>query len=639
MSLIGKDTSKFNICKNKINNILRNIACQIKIANIKEFICSRSQATYFFLASLFVMALPIFLIYTSVEFDRNHINESIINCIFLSISDALILLLPFWLINRHRWLTLIPIWLSGIFVEINLLMLKWNSDLISFHSIYMTGNVDNAVTDNIPMLLTPFNFIIIILLIAYTVYYYRKRKIINQHRYSIKTKVIAIISTILIFIVNQVVFQIYHYNSFMERGFTAVKITDVKPRIFHRDGSRAATFLYKGYPLYVTTSVYELLNSKSRDLSGEQLNQIDQYFLTQDSLVVSHPEFNNNKNKNLIIILVESLNSQAINATASNREVMPVLSSLTKQEGTISALNVLTQIKDGSSGDGQMLINTGLLPLNEGSSSIEYGSSTDFIALPMILEDRNSVAVFSESGNCWDKKNVYYNFGFNEIVTTADYSKTSIVDDAEVMKFSESLLSSIKQPFFLEVLTMSMHSPFDMIDEDVPEWISNSEYSSKRQKYYHACNYFDSALGKFIDRLKEFKLWDNTILVIVSDHSTPSDEDTRLYSDIEMAFLATNTGVTANIEYKVGQVDLFTTILDIMDNPQSKRSKFKINSIDRSWQGLGQSILSTNYPKGAVDPHGKKYGDFNAEITNRLNDAYTVSNNFIRGNYLKRLKE
>ena len=62
--------------------------------------------------------------------------------------------------------------------------------------------------------------------------------------------------------------------------------------------------------------------------------------------------------------------------------------------------------------------------------------------------------------------------------------------------------------FFCTVLSSSSHEPFE-----VP-------YNHHDDKYLNSVMYSDSCLGSFLDRFRQTKYWDNTLIVILPDHST-----------------------------------------------------------------------------------------------------------------------
>ena len=72
------------------------------------------------------------------------------------------------------------------------------------------------------------------------------------------------------------------------------------------------------------------------------------------------------------------------------------------------------------------------------------------------------------------------------------------------------------KPFFITLMTLSSHEPFDVPYE-----------SPFENKALNAFAYTDHELGKFVDSLKSKSMWQNTLLVMVPDHlgAYPKDVD------------------------------------------------------------------------------------------------------------------
>jgi phosphoglycerol transferase MdoB-like AlkP superfamily enzyme len=62
--------------------------------------------------------------------------------------------------------------------------------------------------------------------------------------------------------------------------------------------------------------------------------------------------------------------------------------------------------------------------------------------------------------------------------------------------------------FFCTVLSSSSHEPVE-----VP-------YNHHEDKYLNSVMYSDSCLGSFLDRFRQTKYWDNTLIIMLPDHST-----------------------------------------------------------------------------------------------------------------------
>lgn len=79
--------------------------------------------------------------------------------------------------------------------------------------------------------------------------------------------------------------------------------------------------------------------------------------------------------------------------------------------------------------------------------------------------------------------------------------------------FNETKLS--KQPFFIGGFTTSTHSPYD-----VP--LSFKDYTNRENDYMNSAYYADSCLGDFYYKCKNEDWFNNTLFILVSDHSHPT---------------------------------------------------------------------------------------------------------------------
>lgn len=613
-------------CRNFINKILGSVKIRaIKASRyIREVLNGVSAATWFYCVAVVALALPIMALYVKV--DRGNAVK-----VLVAIADAMLIMMPYWIIRRRRWAALIPVWVSAVFVEINLLMIQWCGQPISFHAIYMTGNVDGLVLSNIPGLIRPLNYVVMLVAVGCTVAYVAKRRRINAVRYQARHVRRGIVATLVVFALGQVLLQWRWTDDNNSNGGNMLSVYE---RLAGNMAVRDDALKYKGYPLYVLTNFIQLF--ESRNLDSDELAEIVGFIGSQSVEEPSVEAFRENFNKNLIVVVVESLDAEAVTAMVDHRPVMPTLYGLLGDEGTVSNLNVVTQVKDGISGDGQIMVNTGLLPLRVGAASLEYASSTDFIALPHIIDNHNSVAVFAEDGSVWDKAAWFPNLGFERLVKSDEYAGRKWVEDVVMFGEACDIVEQIPRPYFMECLTLSMHAPFDKVTTSMPRFIADADLTQSRRLYYHACNEFDRGLAMLIDKIKLLGEWDETVMVIVSDHSMYVDQpegEQRVLANIPMAFIAVNTGATIAIDKVAGQCDVFPTIIDIMGRSDYNAGVIDVEGKRLLWRGVGQSMLSPLCRAGAVDPRGMTHGSLSDEDTQRMTSAYDVSHNIIRGNF------
>lgn len=581
------------------------------------------------LISLFLV-LAIFM-FTTSSVGGLHIATRLIHIL----ADASMLMIPFWFLpQRWRWTVFLPLFIIPLWCLGSLWYYRFWYDIPAINSLFLIGNFNSELFKSTGALFRLSDIIIlfpsIITLLVYLLIPAEKNKSADYSP-GLKVKSIIVGSTLSVFVFSQVLYTrssvmyekrlnpaIDYYSATLDRFSTA-------PISTRMDLSS------NGWTIGMLKSAIlsvQLLNIH-KQLSVNELSEIDSFIDSSPALTLPDSIRNQNGKKNVILIVVESLNSEAISMHIDGKAVAPTMLNMIEEKGTISALDIVTQVRTGGSGDGQLIINTGLLPLPLFSTSISIGSSNRFIALPQCLNRPDNLVIFGDDATSWNERNTFGSYGFKNILSNKDYQQMfpGRTDDDALLQYAASNLSHLQQPFFLELLTVSMHVPFQ--DGNIPQEKLNPAFQKGDdltevvQKYLTMVNFFDSALYSFIESLKEQGLYDNTILIIASDHAQDiASLNGKGISETPMAFIATNTGVTQKINRKVGQIDIFPTIIDIC------------GSTSNSWKGLGTTMLNPNL-KSAYLPKEGFIGE-ESPLSNRQQRAYDISENILRGNYFEK---
>lgn len=153
-------------------------------------------------------------------------------------------------------------------------------------------------------------------------------------------------------------------------------------------------------------------------------------------------------------------------------------------------------------------------------------------------------------------------------------------------------------------MTYTGHNPFKIPDELKTISFSGNR-NGKINDYLTAVNYTDRALGKLLEYLKSRSDWERTMVVIVGDHEALASWRREMRSSAEgrdlvadagyVPMIVINSPIGGNHSQVMGQVDVYTTLLDLMGLPYS-------------WRGMGFSALSPDSPHFAFDYQGTMYG-------------------------------
>ena len=148
--------------------------------------------------------------------------------------------------------------------------------------------------------------------------------------------------------------------------------------------------------------------------------------------------------------------------------------------------------------------------------------------------------------------------GFEQLMWKEDYTsqeqKTAQwgVCDEITFKSLFDLSQSQKSPFLIGFSTLSSHAPWDVPIRKFDDEILNAMY------------YLDQCLGDFIERFRQTKVWDNTLVILLPDHGIPYkdiDERHPLMNHIPMIWVGGAVKAPRRIEQVCNQTDLPATLL------------------------------------------------------------------------------
>lgn len=215
----------------------------------------------------------------------------------------------------------------------------------------------------------------------------------------------------------------------------------------------------------------------------------------------------------LLLIVCESLENWPIDmCTADGKAICPNMRRWISERNALYVRNVHRQIKYGMSGDGHLIINTGLLPLCEGIACVSYGDNT----YPNIAHFYPDSYVISPCRNTWNSSVTTSSYGYkNTIQPQTD--NMYIWNDSILMDEARKCLANAKDYACVEVLTISGHMPFDHVEdqglklaEDIPHLFRD---------YLQTAYYTDRQIGRLIQWADTAQCMNNATIVITADHS------------------------------------------------------------------------------------------------------------------------
>ena len=524
--------------------------------------------------------------------------------IAVSLANALLLLSPYWLLRRRwRWLVWVPMTLLTLWCIMQMCYCRAYEDLMPWQSLTLTENVNNTLLASTMALLRWQDLCIIIPYLALVAVC-----VLSKRTDDNKPSVKKFLYTLLAATVTGCV------------GY--LDGTECYEKRFLYNFSNREYFAQNGLLPYGAISLYNTL-FLSEKVSDEQREQVIR-FLDQECPQYTDNRFSNVANRNLVLFIVESLHTWPIGMEVDGREVTPVLNSLVKGDGVIYAPHVLFQTSHGHSSDAHFIYNTGLLPLRDGVVAVNWGNGP-YPTLAAALEGYDCREIICTPGVNWNQTMTARTYGFETLYTRDDLIKAGLlqqhdnVDDAALTHFASTLLPKLQQPFFLEMVTMTMHAPYT--NRTMPtSWIMQSDtLTAEARGYLNCVNITDSCIGAFLDELKRLHLDENTVVAIVSDHTQVYLNRVKGKTDYEwepddwgIPLIIAGCDTTLHYEPVIGQVDVYPTLLDVM------------GANAYPWKGLGYSIL--RYPvSGAIQPRNMSVLGDSTSLTRHQREAWDIS--------------
>ncbi|TGK60098.1 alkaline phosphatase family protein [Leptospira wolffii] len=208
-----------------------------------------------------------------------------------------------------------------------------------------------------------------------------------------------------------------------------------------------------------------------------------------------------------------------------------------------------------------------------------------FGGLGSILKSQGYSTYFVHGGDVgFDNMSFLFpHWGFDTIVGKTEMEKEGKYKsgawgfyDGDVLEELNTTLESAKQPFAAVTLTLTTHYPYQ-----VPEGMRDPfPESLKDSDYFNTYKYSDDSLGRFLEKAKKSKYFENTVFVFVADHT--HHRDLNPFEDRNIPFLLYSPKyVRPGTDPRISsQLDIIPTILGLV----GKKVRFS---------SFGKDLLST----------------------------------------------
>lgn len=309
-------------------------------------------------------------------------------------------------------------------------------------------------------------------------------------------------------------------------AFGSFKIAYSKNDMSEYDNNYIVKNFGIGYFHYYDVKKYLKENYlRDKKLRTEEKNELTSFFeeKNKEKAALSNRFKGIAKGKNLIIVQMEALQHFVINSKMNGREITPNLNKLVKE--SLYFDNIYVQVAGGNTSDAEFMTNTSLYPAKEGAAYFRFATN-EYNTIPKELkkEGYNSYALHAYGPAFWNRTEMYKAIGFDTFISSNDYVMDEYIgwggwalsDDSFFRQSLEKI--DVTKPFYSFFITLSGHHPYSYF-EDKQTFDVGKYDRTYFGNYIKAQNYADAALGRFIERLKEMGLYENSLIVIYGDHT------------------------------------------------------------------------------------------------------------------------
>ena len=449
-----------------------------------------------------------------------------------------------------------------------------------------------------------------------------------KYKSSLKTRLIAFIS---VFGISAIVIGFGHY--YLDIAKKSDKVLFRIAWAPFQTFSDISPLGYHGYDIYYYTN-------KEMTLTDAEKNEIKTWFDENKEDLPDNKYKGMFEGKNLIAIQVESLENFVIGQKVYGQEITPNINKLLKN--SLYFDNIKEQNNSGISSDCDLMVNTSMLPVRNGSTFFGY-PWTEYNTLQDLLNSKgyNTISTHPEVPGNWNWAEAHKSFKADKIWDASQFDQSEVIglgmSDESYLKQIGDKLKNEKQPFYTFLVTLTSHGPFEVPEDkqylNLPQDLNENMLGA----YFQSVRYTDEAIGKFINQLKEEGLLENTVIMLYGDHcgvhkfyeddikDSPLEGDWWKDNEKEIPFMIYNPSIQGEtISKEGGQIDFLPTIAYLLG--------FNRDAFDST--AMGRVLVNTNR-NAIILNDGKIVGNPTPKEKAHLEKSFNIADMVIQGNYFK----
>ena len=411
--------------------------------------------------------------------------------------------------RKSYWIMVIIDFLLSLWLFSNILYYREFSDFLSTSIIKTSGSTSDNLGKSIAGITKGTDFlvfldvVIIVLLIAFKVFKIDVRRL--------KLKISLLIEGLAVVLI----------------GTNLTMAQKDRPGLLTRTFDNNYIVKYLGLNSF---AVYDGVKTAQSNAIMAKANHSDlktvQSYIKKNYIAPNPEYYGVAKNKNVLVIHLESFQQFLIDYKWHGKEVTPNLNKLYHANDTISFDNFFNQVGQGKTSDAEMMLENSIFGLQSGSAMSSYGTSNTFESAPAILGQQagyTSAVMHGGAGSFWNRDNAYKSFGYDYFMPLSYYQNKKGyylgygIKDKLFFDQSIKYIEHLPQPFYLKMITVTNHYPYDLDKKN--QSIDKTDTGDKTvDGYVQTADYLDEAIGELMSYLKKSGLEKNTLIMLYGDH-------------------------------------------------------------------------------------------------------------------------
>lgn len=515
--------------------------------------------------------------------------------------------------RKSYWIMVIIDFLLSLWLFSNILYYREFSDFLSTSIIKTSGSTSDNLGKSIAGITKGTDFlvfldvVIIVLLIAFKVFKIDVRRL--------KLKISLLIEGLAVVLI----------------GTNLTMAQKDRPGLLTRTFDNNYIVKYLGLNSF---AVYDGVKTAQSNAIMAKANHSDlktvQSYIKKNYIAPNPEYYGVAKNKNVLVIHLESFQQFLIDYKWHGKEVTPNLNKLYHANDTISFDNFFNQVGQGKTSDAEMMLENSIFGLQSGSAMSSYGTSNTFESAPAILGQQagyTSAVMHGGAGSFWNRDNAYKSFGYDYFMPLSYYQNKKGyylgygIKDKLFFDQSIKYIEHLPQPFYLKMITVTNHYPYDLDKKN--QSIDKTDTGDKTvDGYVQTAHYLDEAIGELMSYLKKSGLEKNTLIMLYGDHYGISGNHHKASAQLlnkdsfnnfdnlqfqRVPLMFHMPGLKGGINHTYGgEIDVRPTLFNLLG----------IN--DQNMIQFGHSLLAKNAPQIVA----QRNGDFITQKYSKVEGSY-----------------